>query len=285
MSGTVTIGGHKIPKWGVWGGLAAAAGGVIWYWRKQSAAAAASTTASGTQSGIDPVTGLPYSQDNQTDPMTGMTYLAEAQQYGSVAAADASVQGNYTAAGGYGGGGYGGTSGYPSPGDGGGGTTSTGGPPYANNAQWAQAAEAGLQALGWNAKDVGAAIGRYLGQLPLDTQQVSIVQTAVAEYGTPPVGTYTIIPGGKNPGGGGGATNPVTGLHTTDTGYTSADIAWDAAQGATGYLITPNRHVTMTGATSARVGDLPRGATTAITVLATPAKTAAAPASVTVKTK
>jgi hypothetical protein len=71
------------------------AGGIYMYKRSSSASTSASTTAS---TGIDPVTGLPYSEDQTVDPLTGMTYLAEAQEYGSVSAAEAAYLGSNSAA-------------------------------------------------------------------------------------------------------------------------------------------------------------------------------------------
>lgn len=99
-------------------------------------AATASTGATGT----DPVTGLPYTQDGETDPITGEGYLQEAQQYGSVAAAEAAVSawGQSTATG----------SGIgvnpASPASSGSINTPVGTSVYTSNAAWAQAATAGL---------------------------------------------------------------------------------------------------------------------------------------------
>jgi hypothetical protein len=50
-----------------------------------------SKAATATGSAIDPVTNLPTSEDDSIDPITNLPYLAEAQQYGSVSAAEASV--------------------------------------------------------------------------------------------------------------------------------------------------------------------------------------------------
>src|SRR5215469_1554067 len=49
------------------------------------------TTSGGQAADINPVTGLAYSQDTATDPVTGLPYLSEAEQYGSVQAAEAAV--------------------------------------------------------------------------------------------------------------------------------------------------------------------------------------------------
>lgn len=196
----VDIAGRKVNNWYVVGGVVGA-GFVIYLWKKNINGAAASS--SGTASTIDPVTGLPYSQDNQIDPLTGMTYLAEAQEYGSVSAAESamsSANGLYSSQG-YAGNGYVGTAGYPTSNVlGTGSVTSTN---YATNAAWAQAVTAGLTALGYSSTDVSTALGLYFQDQPLGTlsdgaSAYSIVQAAVAEYGPPPVGSYSIVPQNTN---------------------------------------------------------------------------------------
>jgi hypothetical protein len=237
--------------------------GAIWYWRKKSAAAASSSSSSTDPNAIDPLTGLPYSQDQQTDPLTGLTYLGEAQQYGSVAAAEAAFSGG-TSGSGYsavGGGAYGGTAGYPTSNVGG--TGSTGG--YATNAQWAQAVTAGLTGLGYSATDVAAALGLFFAGQQLTTgadgvSYASIIQAAEAEFGPPPQGTYSIIsapssggPVGTSTGsgsssstsssGGTSSTAPapsskpagaISNLATSNVTSTGFHASWNAAQGATG---------------------------------------------------
>lgn len=148
--------------------------------------AAASTAASGT----DPITGMPYSDDSATDPATGLTYLAEAQQYGTVAAAEASVAayGQSTATG----------SGIPvnpaSPASAGSVNTVVGTSVYTSNAAWEQAATAGLVSVGYDGPTVATALGNYVTQTPLTPAQITIVNTAIGEYGPAPVGNLQIIP-------------------------------------------------------------------------------------------
>ena len=189
---------------------AAIAGGsalAIWFAYKQHKTSAASASGSA----IDPVTGLPASQDSAIDPLTGMAYLAEAQEYGSVQAAEQAAAGQsavdyssaYGAGGGYGYGSSGATSLVPS--------NTVQGTTYATNAAWAQAAEAGLTDIGYASTDVAAALGRYLGNLSETSAQATIVTAALAEYGPPPVGSFTIIlapvttPTGSGDGSGGGS--------------------------------------------------------------------------------
>jgi hypothetical protein len=206
------LGSKKISWWWVAGGGALGVGG-IWYYRRQEAAAGGSSPAAGSSSAIDPVTGLPASEDNTDDPVTGMTYLAEAQQYGSVAAAEAAYQ-NGGAESSYLGSGE---SGYPldSGSPTGYYTTSpaTPGPgTYTTDAQWAQAVTAGLTEVGYSSQDIAAALGLYFAGHPLTSgadgvSYLQIMQAALAEFGPPPVGSYALIAppssGGGNPGSGG----------------------------------------------------------------------------------
>lgn len=225
----------------------------ILYWRH---AASSKTTASSSAdpNAIDPLTGMPFAQDQTTDPLTGLTYLSEAQQYGSVAAAEAAFSGATSGQGysaGYGAS-SGGTAGYPTSNVG----TSTTGNGFATNAQWSQAVTAGLAQLGYDPQAIGAALGAFFAQMQLTSDQAAIVQAAEAEFGPPPQGTYAIVTapssggsGGSGSGGttsggpgsgsaGGGTTpppakgGPITaapvGLHTTQVSATSAQVAWTA---------------------------------------------------------
>jgi hypothetical protein len=85
----MNIEGHKVPKWALIGGAGVLVAGGIYVWKRAQNSASTSNTAN---TGIDPVTGLPYSEDQTVDPITGQSYLAEAQEYGSVQAAEVSIQ-------------------------------------------------------------------------------------------------------------------------------------------------------------------------------------------------
>lgn len=217
------IGGRQIPNWAVYGGVGVAVvGGVLW-WRNHSAGSSTASTAAtapGGSSLIDPATGIPYADETA----------------GSVGGSS-----------GYSGLGYG----YPTSDITG--STLSAGTSFTTNAQWAQAVEAGLTGLGYDALAVGSAIGKYLLNQPLTSDQVTIVQTAVAEYGPPPVGTFAIIAGGTAPpppsggggtpppGGGGGTPPPgrlpaPVGIHLTIDGKTGVRLQWGPVAGATGYV-------------------------------------------------
>jgi hypothetical protein len=274
MAETVTIAGHKVSKWLAYGG-AAAAGLllIVWYRNKQASAASAaasstdaSSTDTGTAQGIDPATGYPYGSPEDQAALQAM-----GSGYGA----------------GYGGDGYGdyggGTSG-PLPGPGGGGFTT--------NAEWAQAAEQYLGSTGSDA--IGAALGKYLAGVPISQDQATIVEQAIAVEGNPPVsGPNGMPPSFKLQAGGGSGTNavnPVAGLKVTDAGYTGIDLAWNASQNATDYLVTaegpgaPPAFKTG-GATTARVRNLKGKTTYNIRVRAQPGGTGGTDAHVTAKTQ
>jgi hypothetical protein len=215
-------------------------------------AATATTGATGT----DPVTGMPYTDDTVIDPITGQAYLAEAEQYGSVAAAEASVSayGQSTATG----------SGIPvnpaSPASSGSINTPVGTSVYTSNAAWAQAATAGLTDVGYSGTDVATALGDYLTQTPVTAAQATLINTAIAEYGPAPVGSLQVIlqpvkgPSTTPPPSGGTTTPPPTGggskppakatvppMPSNVTGEalsgTEVSLRWNASEGATSYRI------------------------------------------------
>jgi hypothetical protein len=200
---------------------------------KSTAAAPGSTAASGT----DPITGMPYSDDNAIDPTTNLGYLAEADQYGSVAAAEAAVTayGQSTNTG----------SGIgvnpASPAASGSINTPVGTNIYTSNAAWAQAATAGLVSVGYDGVTVAGALGAFETQKPLTADQIAIVNTAIAEYGAPPIGTLQVIPA---PASGPGAGIPVTAPSVNGTSHhvdsvtqTTATMSW-SGNNAVKYVVT-----------------------------------------------
>lgn len=285
----LTIHGHKISKWYAVGGLG---GGIlVFILVRRARNSAGGTSADGTQAGTDPVTGLPYAQDNQTDPVTGMTYLAEAQQYGSVAAADAAFQDSTASQA------DGGVldSGFPTglSGDGGSGTGTLS---FASNAQWSQAVTAGLTGVGYSSTDIAAALGLYFQGQPLGTASdgasyLQIIQAAVAEFGPPPVGTYPITGaptsggtgsgsgGGGTGGGGGGSTPPAKPLKTIGTRTVSATGKQDLQAVATSHGTTEDIVELMNPALAKKWAgtgkDLPKG--TSVKIPTAPCTVTAAP--------
>lgn len=236
----------KPQKYAVIGG-SVLVGGIVLYrhhsstgsWNPfHSGSSTSGSTSAGTATSIDPITGLAYSDDNATDPITGLTYLNEAQQYGSVAAAEASVSayGQSTATGS-------GIAVNPaSPAPAGSPNPVVGTSVYTSNAAWAQAVEAGLTDVGYPSTDVATAIGLYLTQQPLTSAEAAIVSTAIGQYGNPPIGQLQIItqpqtkpsptptptPTPKpKPGA------PVN-IHASGMSDTGAQVSWDLPGGVGG---------------------------------------------------
>jgi hypothetical protein len=249
---------------GTGGKIAVVGGGLVSvylvyrYKKNQSASSATSASA------IDPVTGLPTSEDNTVDPLTGQTYLAEAQEYGSVAAAEQAVSAESSSLANEGSAAETSSYGY-SPGTG----STVSGTGYASNAAWSQAVTAGLGDLGYSSSDVASALGLYLGGLPLNTladgtSAVSIVQAALAEYGPPPTppAAGIIMPTGTTTAAAGSTSTTTTPTTTSTppaaaaaaapaviktaptgfrvvsvTGGDNVNLAWNAIPAATGYVI------------------------------------------------
>jgi len=204
-------------------------------WNPWSSTPSGTSNSAGTSTSIDPITGMAYTDDNATDPITGQTYLAEATQYGSVAAAEASVSayGQSTATG----------SGIPvnpaSPASTGSINTPVGTNVYTSNAAWAQAVTAGLVSVGYDGPTVAAALGAYETETPLTPAQIKIVNTAIAEYGPAPTGNLQII---AAPASGPGASTPVTaptvsGGKVVSVTQTAATLSW-TGNNATKYTVT-----------------------------------------------
>lgn len=193
---------------------------VYFAWKQHTSSAAASSS---TSDPTDPATGMPTSQDNVTDPATNMTYLQEAQEYGSVAAAEQALSGSgitglYT-----GGGSYGPIYGNAPVTNG----NVVQGTTYGSNSAWAQAVEAGLTDIGYTSTDVSGALGRYLANLSETPAQAAIVQAAIAEYGPPPVGSYQIIQQSTTTTTGSGTTpTAVSGVHAQVINANRAQVTW-----------------------------------------------------------
>jgi hypothetical protein len=234
MAGTVKLFGHSFKTWQVWavgiGGTGVAA--FIYIKHRQNAAAA--STASGTGATVtDPATGTAYPADG-TDPLTGMTYSAEISEYGSVSAAEqAASQGASPGAADYGyGSSLGGTS-YGPVGDYGTTLGVTSGTGYASNADWAQAVESGLTDIGYTSTDTASAVGRYLGGLSLTPDQQNIISVALAEYGPPPTGSYSIIAAPATTTAASGSTTAAASTAATGTTAATAPKAATATQAST----------------------------------------------------
>jgi Fibronectin type III domain len=218
------IAGHKVPRWAAFAGVGAVVvGGVLYFKNRNSSSSSSSTGTAANSSATDPVTGLPYSEDDQIDPATGLTYLSEAEQYGSVAAAEAAVGAGYGGVSDTGEGYSGEAYGEPTY------TTAEGSSEtYATNAEWAAAVQAGLPSItGDSSSDVATAVANYLAGLPLTTTQANDIQVALAEFGPPPTGSYSIIAASSSSGATstGSASSPGSGASTSSSPTSSAPAA------------------------------------------------------------
>lgn len=165
-------GAHVDKKIAIGVGAAAVLIAGVYYYRQKQASASSTTAATASGSQIDPQTGYAYGSPEDQAALTAMsggtlpTYDAASSVGGQVIGYDQFGQPVY--------GGGGGTGG-PNSGPG----------SYTSNAQWTQAAEAMMGSTG--ADSIAAALGKYLLGQPLSTDQVTVVQEAIASQGYPPV--------------------------------------------------------------------------------------------------
>jgi PASTA domain len=240
--------GKPLPKWAVFGGLGVAGLLIFQYYKNrksQSATAAAAAAATSTsQYPPDGTVGNP--QDlYSTDPATGQTYGDEAAGSGGTFGA---FSGGGSSSGiiGYD------TNGNPiyAPGYGPGNTSGSGvpGPPFSNNAAWANYAISQLGTANPNL-DVGAltdALGLYLAGQPVAAAQKTLIFDAIAVAGDPPVAGPNGYPPKvqTNGGTGGGAPTVVVPnvLHLTrlDAGkkIKAAGLKDDATGAKHGHVVS-----------------------------------------------
>lgn len=237
MAGTVTLpGGKKVSKLVAGGVLAGGLGAAYLVYRARKGSASASSATSATGMVTDPSSGVQYPA-NGDDPVTGETYAQEIGQYGSVEAADQAAQSGESSYLGDSGDLYG--TGYNasdySTGTYGADTTVSGSI-YTSNSAWSQAATAGLEDIGYTGTDVAAALGLYLTGMPLTSDQASIVQAALAEYGNPPSGSFQVItqPSGNTTSASTVAVPNVTGdsLSAAQSAISSAGLVYSGPHGA-----------------------------------------------------
>lgn len=176
MPKTVNLFGHQVPRGAVIAGVVVIVGGGGYYLYKRSTkAVTASSGAAGSSA-------YGYGSGGYGAYGYGQAYGYGMAGYGQFTAQSQDVYG-------YGAYGYG----YYDPATGqylgsGFGTNPTSPTPPATstNQEWAQAATAGLVAQGFVAKNVATALGLYLTGKALNTDQQSIVTTAIGLEGEPP---------------------------------------------------------------------------------------------------
>jgi hypothetical protein len=226
--GHITLpGGLKVKKnvaIGIGVGAVVVAG-VIYYRNKQQTAAADTTGTYG--SGIDPQTGYAYGSPEDQAALAALSSGTTGQLD------SASYVGGQTI-------GYD-QYGNPVYGQGQGGLPGA----FTNNAQWTQAAESYMGSDGNDA--IAAALGKYITGQDLQADQVTVVQSAIASQGYPPIAgpagfppsyhtagnpTQTPPPTAAPP-----AVNPVKGLHAVPR-FTQIDVHWEPLTNATSYQVT-----------------------------------------------
>lgn len=121
------------------------------------------------------------------------------------------------------------------------------------NSQWTQYASNQLvKSDRWSYTDIVEALGQFLANKPLSTDQVAIVQAAIAVAGYPPEGSHVIIPGGNT-----AILVAPTGLAGTADSDTSVSLRWSAVAGASGYKVyRGSAEAATVGGESATVGGL-----------------------------
>jgi hypothetical protein len=186
--------------------------GVGYYRSKKASDAAAASASAGANTGIDPATGYAYGSAEDAAALGAQgSYISPSQPYYS--------------------------------GSGGGNYTGGSGQAFTSNAQWSQAAETYMLAAdsGADANAIGNALGKYLTGSPVTSDQVSLIQTAIAFEGYPPVTGPTGFPPSINTSGATSG-NPTTAPGAISqvnliswTGQT-AFFRWTPATGATSYV-------------------------------------------------
>ena len=220
MPDTVTLPGglHVKKKVAIGLGIAGAAiaGYVLYRQHQQNAQATSASTTGSTSQNIDPQTGYAYGSPEDQAALAAMQGAGSGSLYGG-------GQGYYL--------GYG-----PPP---------TNNPPqtqgFTSNAEWTQAAE---QLMGSTGNDaIAASLGKYLVGAPVTSDQVTIIQEAIASEGYPPVpGPNGFPPSYKTasdkppPQHGTPAKNPVKGLKA-DARFTQVDVSWDSLTNAKTYIV------------------------------------------------
>ncbi len=218
MAGEVNlplVGGVSKKALGIGGVAAVAVVGLV-YLRKRksgSSAATAATSGSGDPYPPDGTTGNP-SDLNSTDPATGMTYGDEQAGYGDSGYQDTSMGPTY------------GSTGYYDPNTGQWvyGNSGTGQAAATTNQAWAQNAIAYLSNQGTDPTALSIALGAYLAGQPVTSDQVSLIDQAIAAEGYPPQAGPNNYPPGINEsgtasqGGTGGSGGGVTGSGGSGSG-------------------------------------------------------------------
>lgn len=103
-----------------------------------------------------------------------------------------------------------------------------------SNSQWTQYAAQQLSqgSDAWSYAAIASALGKFIANRALTTDEQTIVQAAIAVAGYPPEGSHVVIPGGDTK-----MTVAPTELHVTATDTTSVTLAWTKVDGAQSYRV------------------------------------------------
>lgn len=161
--------------------------------------------------------------------------------------------------------------------------TTTGGFRGTTNSEWSEYVTDRLQQDGrWSYSVIAVALGNFLSDKPLSSEQQDIARAAIGIAGQPPVGYHTIIPGGNT-----SITVAPTGVAASPTAPDKARVSFTGVAGAVTYNVYVNGSVRGTGGGSPiDIAGLTPGTSYSIQVAAVSASGAPGPKSsaVTVKT-
>lgn len=122
----------------------------------------------------------------------------------------------------------------------------TGGFRGTTNTQWSEYVTDRLTQDGrWSYSVIAVALGNFLSDKPLTSEQQDIVRAAIGIAGNPPVGYHSIIPGGNT-----AITVAPTGVSATATGPDKFRVTFAGVSGATSYTVYVNGSVRGTGGAS-----------------------------------
>lgn len=123
---------------------------------------------------------------------------------------------------------------------------STGGFRGTSNSQWSEYVTDRLQQDDrWSYSTISIALGNFLSDKPLSSEQQDIVRAAIGIAGNPPVGYHTIIPGGNT-----SISVAPSGVAGSATGADKGRVSFVGVSGAVSYNVYVNGSVRGTGTAS-----------------------------------
>lgn len=111
------------------------------------------------------------------------------------------------------------------------------------NAEWTQLIQDNLSSNGYDPIAVTNALGKYLNRQPLSTVEKGIVMAAIAVYGQPPQGNYSLVEQPPTAAPKKAAPSPVTGLRLTGKSRYGFGFTWNRSANADYYKVLVNSGV------------------------------------------